>query len=163
MSKMKFYVDAMFGNLSRFLRVLGYDCLLRPNTQNTNDFFYKAKEENRIIITRSKVLYYQACKREISSIFINKEGIVNILCDLRRKIKIKLICDPNNSRCSECNGLLVKIEKKLIRNEVNNGTFEHFEEFWKCKSCGKIYWEGSHWIDIRRKVKEVEECVKNEN
>ncbi|MHA1115562.1 MAG: Mut7-C RNAse domain-containing protein [Candidatus Heimdallarchaeum aukensis] len=160
---MKFYVDAMFGNLSRFLRVLGYDCLLRSNTQNTDDYFCKVIEENRIIITRSRVLYNQARKRDIKAIFINKEGIVNILCELKRKININLTCDPNNSRCSDCNGLLVKTDKNLIKKEVNSGTFEHFEEFWKCKSCGKIYWEGAHWADIRRKIKQVKECVGNEN
>lgn len=115
---MKFYVDAMFGNLSRFLRVLGYDCLLRSNTQNTDDYFCKVIEENRIIITRSRVLYNQARKRDIKAIFINKEGIVNILCELKRKININLTCDPNNSRCSDCNGLLVKTDKNLIKKKL---------------------------------------------
>ncbi|MEM3712601.1 MAG: Mut7-C RNAse domain-containing protein, partial [Thermoproteota archaeon] len=26
------------------------------------------------------------------------------------------------------------------------------EKFWKCKSCGKVYWRGSHWRNITRQI-----------
>jgi len=30
-----------------------------------------------------------------------------------------------------------------------------FNRFYVCPSCGKVYWEGSHWRNIRRILEEA--------
>ncbi|MCK5468091.1 MAG: hypothetical protein KAI99_06280, partial [Cyclobacteriaceae bacterium] len=49
------------------------------------------------------------------------------------------------SRCMECNGELGRVEKHMILEHLDKETREIFEEFYRCTSCSKIYWKGSHY------------------
>jgi uncharacterized protein with PIN domain len=41
----------------------------------------------------------------------------------------------------------------FVKGKVPNQTFNFYNDFWICinQSCGKIYWQGSHW----KKINEV--------
>ncbi|MCK4731564.1 MAG: hypothetical protein KAT65_03815 [Methanophagales archaeon] len=28
-------------------------------------------------------------------------------------------------------------------------------DFWVCERCGRIYWEGSHWENMREKLRQL--------
>jgi uncharacterized protein with PIN domain len=47
------------------------------------------------------------------------------------------------SRCSVCNGTLTETDTR--DDEVP----EDVERAWRCSDCGKTYWKGSHWDDVR--------------
>ena len=34
-------------------------------------------------------------------------------------------------------------------------TLEREEEFWVCDTCGKVYWQGSHWARAQDRIKGV--------
>ncbi|MFX0211675.1 MAG: Mut7-C RNAse domain-containing protein, partial [Candidatus Hodarchaeota archaeon] len=63
---------------------------------------------------------------------------------------------PDFSRCPACNGTVIGVKKGCIRGEIPEGTLKHHNEFWKCENCGKIYWKGAHWANI----KQVEQLLK---
>ena len=50
----------------------------------------------------------------------------------------------NNTRCTLCNGELNHVEKNTIKNKIPYNVFQKTNDFWKCSSCKKIYWEGTH-------------------
>lgn len=133
MQSRKFIVDAMLGKLATWLRILGYDTYYSNNIEDWK-IMKIASNEKRIILTRDRGLYLRAKKKRLDCFLVPTDyDIVNILALLSIKYKIDLNADIEASRCSECNGILVKKD----------------ENKWKCSECGKEYWKGKHWHTIR--------------
>ena len=65
---MKFVVDAMFGTLAKWLRILGFDTVFAKDMDD-NEIMALAERDNRIIITRDKEL----AKRSNNSLFLNSD------------------------------------------------------------------------------------------
>ena len=51
--------------------------------------------------------------------------------------------------------LLRMAERQEVSDRVPPRTFEAYDEFWVCGSCGKVYWRGSHWRNIVETVEEA--------
>ena len=56
-----------------------------------------------------------------------------------------------------CNGKLQKTEKSLVIKKIPKGVIENNNDFWTCKDCNKIYWEGSHIENLQKFVVELNE------
>jgi uncharacterized protein with PIN domain len=56
---------------------------------------------------------------------------------------------PQEMRCPECNGELEIAPSESVKKGVPARIATEHEEFWRCRKCGKIYWEGSHWKNIK--------------
>ncbi len=149
---MEFYIDAMLGRLARFLRLLGYDSLYRRSDEDEQDFVRRAKEENRVIVTRSSNVLNKAKKQGVKAISVEGTDIVTILKSLSSSLHISLEVNPENSRCSLCNGELREIDKSEVLSIVPEGSAKYHNRFWICTKCGQVYWIGRHWNDIERKV-----------
>ena len=151
--KAAFVCDFMLGKLARWLRIMGYDTLYwHVNQISFDDVIHQAKHENRILLTRSKQrIPYDKIIR------IKSTNIKSQLTQLAQEHVISLKIDITKSRCAECNGTLKRTKKKEILSKLPPKTAEHFDTFFQCTKCGKIYWEGRHWIRIRRTLLEVEE------
>lgn len=133
MKNTKFIVDAMLGKLATWLRILGYDTYYSNNIEDWK-IIKIATEEKRIILTRDRGLYLRAKKKGLECFLVPLDyNIVDLLAILSIKYNIDLNADIEVSRCSECNGILNKIQ----------------ENKWKCSKCGKEYWKGLHWRTIR--------------
>ena len=57
---------------------------------------------------------------------------------------------PQKTRCGACNGELESAAPESVKGDVPPGVAERNTEFWRCKSCRKVFWEGSHWRNIMR-------------
>lgn len=44
------------------------------------------------------------------------------------------------SRCLECNSIIFKVDKDLVKDKVYLDTWNAFEDFYFCKNCNKVYW-----------------------
>ena len=141
-TKPNFIVDAMFGNLAKKLRLLGFNSLYSSNIED-DELLKIAKNENRIVITKDSLLAKKAKKQEITTVSITKGNEIDQLLQINEKIKLgKCIVAGNTSRCPICNNDLKNIEKKDVLNKVPQGVFENMMDFWICDKCEKIYWEG---------------------
>lgn len=60
-----------------------------------------------------------------------------------RLISLKDRCRPL-SRCIQCNTPLVTAEKGLVKQKVSEHVFLSHDTFTRCRSCGRVYWPGSH-------------------
>jgi len=47
-------------------------------------------------------------------------------------------------RCLRCNGILQPVDKRDIIDQLEPKTKLYFNDFQQCKSCGQVYWQGSH-------------------
>jgi len=147
-----FIADAMLGKLSRWLRLMGYDVEYKSDFED-GEIIANAAE--RIVLTRDRALFERARGEGLSTLLIRGTGIKDQLLQLQEEIGIELRDTPESSRCPLCNGELEKVEKEKVKGRVPPEVSEN-AEFWICKNCQKIYWEGSHWKKIRERVKDVQ-------
>ncbi|MHA2358165.1 MAG: Mut7-C RNAse domain-containing protein [Candidatus Heimdallarchaeaceae archaeon] len=151
----KFYSDSMLGKLSRFLRFFGFDTLYRSQ-ESVEEMLQTSLKENRIVLSQARQVIQQCNKQEIQAVAMPTSSIVDQLVVLKTQLKLEYILPPPHLRCSMCNGDLEEKAKDEVSDKIPEGTSKYYEEFWECKDCGKVYWLGSHWEDIKKIIKEVE-------
>ena len=152
-----FLVDAMLGNIAKKLRLLGYDSEYSSNSDD-DDLILKAKNENRILLTKDESLMKKAEKQAISVIHIKNNTELEQLVQIFKNFNLsQVLVSGNTSRCTECNGKLESIEKDMVIDKIPKGVLEKINEFWKCTNCNKIYWEGTHIEKLQKFVDELNE------
>lgn len=55
----------------------------------------------------------------------------------------------------ECNGNIEEVKKELIINNLQPKTKEYYDEFYRCISCEKIYWKGSHYENMIKFIENI--------
>lgn len=150
----RFVVDSMLGHLARWLRILGYDTIYSRNFSDWQ-LLRIARSSGRILVTRDKGLHWRARKQGIRSVLIESTHNVERLAELASKVGLELALDPRQSRCPLCNGDLKEASRNAVKGRVPERTLEYVDEFYVCTRCGKIYWEGSHWSNMRRMLQDA--------
>ncbi len=137
----------MLGKLARWLRMLGHD--VKYSTElNDCKLVAVAKKEKRVLLTRDLELYQQAIAKGIDSFYLEGETEEERLAELAKRFSIELAIDMAKSRCPKCNARVRPIAKEEVEKRVERNTFEHYGDFWECRKCGQIYWQGAHWVKI---------------
>jgi uncharacterized protein len=156
-----FIADAMLGKIAKKLRILGFDTIyILPSTNDTEilDLLINTK---RILLTSDKELFYRSKQYKYNSIFINKNTEIENLITIFSNLEIKFI-DPRltYNRCSICNYKLEIIEDAdLIKNQVYQTIFKNNKEFYICKKCNKLYWNGSHIKNIILYIEKINKIL----
>jgi uncharacterized protein len=136
-----FVIDANLGQLARYLRLLGFDAIYR-NDYTDREVAQLASRDKRIVLTRDRALLQH--KIITHGYFIRtvkpREQVREILArlDLYRALR-------PFTRCLRCNGELEEVEKQAVLEQLEPKTRLHYDRFRRCKSCGQIYWRGSHF------------------
>jgi uncharacterized protein with PIN domain len=146
MTKPRFSADEMLGSLARWLRIMGYDTRYERDSDDS-DILERAKLDDRVLLTRDKNLAERAGKR---ALYIHIGDLDDQVGQVARAFD--LVFDEDLSRCTACNGELVLISKEEASNGVPDGALLSNEQFFRCGSCGKYYWKGSHWKNIRKRM-----------
>lgn len=144
----KFIIDAMLGELTRWLRLLGYDSVY---CENESDDEILAKTQSRILLTRDKRLLERAHARGYKALNPGESPIQQMLQRIQNELGIYFAVTPKKSRCPHCNGSLTLTTRVEVQDHVPRGSLQHHEEFWQCQnpSCQKVYWQGRHWTKIK--------------
>lgn len=151
---MKFIADSMLGRLCRWLRMSGYDVLYSEEIED-DEILELAKAEGRIILTSDKALYQRALKKGLIASLLKNDDLIQDLKQMEREHNITIKDSPVMSKCPLCNSDVKKVEKGEVRGQVPEGVFNSADEFWMCRDCKKVYWEGGHWINIKEVVKKL--------
>jgi uncharacterized protein with PIN domain len=56
---------------------------------------------------------------------------------------------PTFERCSVCNVAIERVPPAAARLRVPERVAASTDRFWRCPSCGRIYWHGSHAERLR--------------
>jgi hypothetical protein len=118
-----------------------------------------AKKERRVLLTRDFGLYQHATARGVEAFYLEGKTEEEKLAELAKRFDIKLEIDMAESRCPKCNAIVKPIPREKVVDKVEKSTFEHYSEFWKCPRCGQIYWQGAHWIKIRKTLDAAEQTL----
>jgi hypothetical protein len=163
MDRPKFLVDRMLGRLVAWLRIFDYDTKsaleLRINHDEDNELVLLARAEGRVLLTRDLVLTERARKAGVTTVLIRPDDVKEQICELLKHFPLET--EPVMTRCTACNALLRKASETdmaRVRNEVPAHLIDERKEFWLCDRCGKIYWQGSHWRNIKKMSEELNHC-----
>lgn len=146
--ELRFIADEMLGRLAKWLRTIGYDTVYY-NSGGDSGLVQRALEEDRIILTRDTHLAERKLARKIVLVKSDQlwEQLRQVIEELDLDVKSRLL-----TRCIVCNEELISVEKKDIQSKVPAYTYLTQSEFYKCPSCGKIYWPGTHKDNILRVI-----------
>ena len=152
---MKFLVDRMLGKLAKTLRLLGYDAIYYQG-EDLTQLIRLAREQDRVILTRNtKLAASQPGDRVVP---IAKDHPDLQMLELYEKGHIVFNDNKSFSRCLICNVLLESMTRKEVEGKVPDFIFHHYQEFYRCSQCGRIYWPGSHQQNMQKSIKEILKC-----
>lgn len=158
--KPSFIVDGMLGNLSRKMRLLGYDSRYESSAEDS-DLIKMAEKQRRVIVTKDENLSKSAEKTGLATVLIRGNDEVEQIVQIATKLGLSSFAiDSSSSRCVDCNGKLEAIDKIRVMNKVPSGIYERQEKFWICRDCKKIYWEGTHFEKLQEFVDKLNQRLK---
>jgi uncharacterized protein with PIN domain len=156
----KFVADGMLGSLSRWLRMMGHN-VEYSTSFNDDKLLGLAKEEGRVLLTRDLELYKWSTTRGIDAFYVEGKYEADRLAAIAGRFGIGLEVDLRTSRCPLCNTTIQIAPKTCVADRVEKNTFAHYDEFWECPKCGKVYWQGAHWPKILATLEEAKTRLKN--
>lgn len=145
-----FLCDRMLGRLCRRLRLLGFDAELNPEKE-AGRFFLNAELDGRIAVTRARSLRDRPGSPPV---VLESTAADEQIIELFSKIGGKPVLEPF-TRCLECNEPLEEAEASSVEGRVPSYISERFDRFHRCPSCGRIYWEGSHFEAMAEEIERL--------
>lgn len=145
---MKFIVTKELGRLARWLRIIGFDTVYY-NREGKGALIIEALRDDRTIVTRTKEKIDDLQKK---TVVVTKDYVKEQLREVIEKTKLKIEEEKMFSRCTLCNELLVSARKEEIKTSVPERVYNQQIVFKKCPSCGKVYWQGSHWGNVKKVI-----------
>ena len=149
----RFILDVHLGRLVRYLRMLGFDSLYENNSED-QELVEFSLQEHRILLTRDRELLKQG--KLTHGLWLRSVNPKQQAKEIIIRLDLHSMVGPF-SRCMECNGLIENIDKTSVLNILQPGTLRTFNDFFRCTSCGKVYWKGAHYQRMAGILKELTE------
>jgi uncharacterized protein with PIN domain len=147
----RFVADGHLGKLVRHLRLLGID-VRYDNDATDAQLLITATTEDRALLTRDRRLLMHAIVRH-GYCPRSHDPDAQIIEVIRRFDLAELVAPY--TRCLQCNGLLERVDKADVFEQLEPLTKIYYEEFRRCIGCGKIYWPGSHFGKLEARIEEI--------
>ena len=146
----------MLGGLARWLRMLGYETEYDSKADD-NSLLRSSETPGTVLLTRDEELYKRALGKKIQSVLVLGDSEEARLAQLTRVLGVSLKIEMSTTRCPECGAELREISKGEASSAVPAKSLELYDRFWRCNNagCGKTYWVGSHWKQIRHTLEEA--------
>ncbi|MHB1213537.1 MAG: Mut7-C RNAse domain-containing protein [Thiobacillus sp.] len=142
----RFVADAHLGGLAHMLRLLGFDTLY-DNRFHDDIIVALAGQEGRIVLTRDRELLKRRAVAQGCYVHALKSA-----AQLREIVaRLDLIRGARPfTRCLHCNAPLRPVDKASVLDRLPPRVRSHYDDFSTCDVCGRVYWKGSHWRNMRR-------------
>jgi uncharacterized protein len=145
----RFEIDQMLIKLGKYLRCLGYDA--RWDSKSTREAVRRADEDGRILLTRNTRLGEELPVPARFLLLADEDPVrqlARVVAELALDTRTHLF-----SRCIRCNVPLDAIpDLSTVRDRVPAGVLAMHEEFFRCPSCGTVFWKGTHVANTCRKL-----------
>jgi len=143
----RFILDVNLGKLAKLMRLLGFDSLYR-NDYRDAEVVNIAVSEQRIVLTRDRRLLY--AKQISHGYWVRRVDVESQIDEVLHRFDLYGLINPF-ARCLVCNGVLVPVGKADILDRLEPKTRLYYEDFHQCADCRRIYWEGSHMENMRKR------------
>ncbi len=147
----RFLCDAGLGGLARWIRAAGYEARWIPDIDD-DDLVREAQEGNETILTTDSMLMERRLLRDaiVPAVFVPPtmkpfDQLTAILEELKLPLR--------ETRCMACGGKLNPVSKEAMRERIPPRTFRWLDDYFVCEACGKLFWHGTHWQRIQRRLR----------
>jgi len=145
----QFIIDTMLGKLAKWLRVMGYDAHYQSYYKNGE--LIKFIKNGCVLLSRDR----RIIRRYKDSFFIKSDHVGDQLLELR---EVGYIHGRENIcflRCLICNTQLEKIQLEKARERIPEYVYsQNVKHIRFCRSCGRLFWPGSHKDRMINQLKE---------
>jgi uncharacterized protein with PIN domain len=143
----------MLGGLARWLRAAGYDASWHDGIDD-GDLVRLGRTEGRTVLSSDDDVFAFALVRDglVPALFVPRgltvqEQTAHVL----RRLGLPL----REPRCMACGGELAALSKEDAAGRVPPRSPAVHDRFWACVGCGKVFWHGTHWERIARRLQDA--------
>jgi uncharacterized protein with PIN domain len=152
-----FLLDSHLGSLAAYLRMAGFDTSY-GNDAHDEDLAATSAAEDRVLLTRDVGLLKRGAVR--LGCYIHETSPRLQLLEVFRRFELAGHVRPF-TRCLRCNTVIEPCAKEAVLDRVPPRSRDHYDEFWRCSGCGRVYWKGSHYARMAQFIQRVvEEAVR---
>lgn len=148
---MRFIADAHLGGLAHMLRMLGFDTLY-DNHYDDDAIVAIALRDARIVLTRDRELLKR--RAVAHGCYVHAVKSAAQLSEVVARFGLAPGIRPFTV-CLHCNLPLRPVDKASVLDRLPPRVREHYQRFAVCDACGRVYWEGSHWRNMRGMLEKV--------
>lgn len=147
----RFVCDGHLGRLTRDLRLLGFDVAYDQNA-NDQQLLRIMQAEDRALLTRDRRLLMHAIVR--SGYCPRSQNPNEQTIEVIRRFDLLASIGPF-TRCIRCNGSLQNVPKTDVVEKLEPLTKIYYQQFRRCTRCGQIYWSGSHFTKLQKRLEQI--------
>ena len=149
---LKFMVDTNVGKLARWLRMMGYDAAFFTDGDDA-EMIATALKEDRVIITRDSHIMKRGVVTggRLRAILVRSDEPERQIREVVAVMGLAGHFKPF-TLCLECNQPLKTRQKDEVKGRVPPYVFGTQHQFVECPSCRRIYWRGTHWAAMNKKL-----------
>jgi uncharacterized protein len=144
----KFVAHVHLGKLVRDLRLLGID-VAYDSTAEDRQLVGTAASENRALLTRDRRLLMHAAVSR--GYYLRSQDPIEQTIEVLKRFQLANVIVPF-SRCLRCNALLAPADKGAVLDQLEPLTKIYYEQFRRCPGCRQIYWSGSHFDKLQKRI-----------
>ncbi|MBW2133110.1 MAG: hypothetical protein JRG88_11355 [Deltaproteobacteria bacterium] len=135
----RFVAEGPLGKLVKWLRLIGFDTLYEPHIPKGIRNIASAE---RIRLTRTKNSLVFTSVQPV--LCIRSDHVRDQLRQVVWETKIRRKDLRPFSRCIRCNSEIHRVDKFEAASRVPDHVWETHETFSACRTCGRIFWPGTH-------------------
>ncbi|HEY5767981.1 MAG TPA: Mut7-C RNAse domain-containing protein [Candidatus Udaeobacter sp.] len=147
----RFVTDGHLGALTRNLRLLGFDVAYEQNADDRQLLEAMARE-NRALLTRDRRLLMHAIVQH--GYYPRSQNADEQTVEVVRRFNLSDLIAPF-TRCLRCNAPLEEAAKADIIDKLEPLTKIYYDQFCRCPDCKQIYWSGSHFPKLQKRIEEI--------
>jgi len=154
-NELRFIVDHNVGKLARWLRMLGFDSLFFSGSDDSQ-MVKQALAESRVILTRdTEILKRRVINNgRLRAVLIESETPEQQIQQLMATMDLMGKSRPFTI-CLECNQPLVERSLEEVKEKVPPYVYKTQNQYMECPACRRIYWRGTHWKAMIRKLERL--------
>lgn len=147
----RFVCDGHLGRLARDLRLLGFD-VGYDQSAGDQELLRVMQGEDRALLTRDRRLLMHGIVR--SGYCPRSQNPNEQTIEVVRRFDLLALIAPF-TRCIRCNGSLQNVPKTDVVEKLEPLTKIYYEQFRRCARCGQIYWSGSHFTKLQKRLEQI--------
>jgi uncharacterized protein with PIN domain len=140
------------------MRLMGFDVAYfrNPDDRHLLDIM---ERESRALLTRDRRLLMHAIVRH--GFYPRSQNPEEQAVEVIRRFDLSELIAPF-TRCLRCNARLASADKAEVMDELEPLTRIYYDQFRRCPDCKQVYWSGSHFPKLQRRIEEIRSHVRGQ-
>jgi uncharacterized protein with PIN domain len=147
-----FVSDGHLGKLTRNLRLFGFDTAYSARADDRELLDIMARED-RALLTRDRRLLMHSIVRH--GYCPRSQTADEQTAEVLGRFNLLGLIAPF-TRCLRCNVALQDASKAEVIEDLEPLTKIYYDHFRRCPGCGQIYWAGSHFQKLRKRIERIQ-------